>query len=146
MRRAFVVAAVGVVLACPLWLWACAPRRAPVTASASLPEDAWSRGVWLYGQHCAGCHGDNGEGGDDAPPLAGQGALPRDPRPGSDRTTSFGSAADVFALVREQMPPMDPGSLSDEECWALMVYVLKQASIPAPAELGPTNAASVTLR
>jgi hypothetical protein len=44
------------------------------------------------------------------------------------------------------MPPMEPGSLEDEECWPIMVYLLKQAGIRAPAELGPGNAAGVRLR
>ena len=35
----------------------------------------------LYGQFCAKCHGDAGQGTDQAPPVVGPNALPLDPRP-----------------------------------------------------------------
>ena len=52
---------------------ACKPRTTKVGGGDDLPEDQWSRGVFLYGQNCAGCHGDDGEGDEETPAIAGEG-------------------------------------------------------------------------
>jgi cytochrome c len=110
-------------------------------------EDQWARGVWLYSQNCANCHGESGEGDDDVPILAGEGALPSTPREGSERKKSFDTAADVFDFVKVAMPPLDPASLTDEQYYAIVLYVLKQANIEVPkGTLGPENASDVKLR
>ncbi len=112
-----------------------------------LPEDQWSRGVFLYGQSCAGCHGDNGEGDEETPAIAGDGALSSSAAEGSERQATFDTAADVFAYVKSDMPPLAPGSLSDDEYWAIVHYVLKQAQIDLGVDtLGADNAASIKLR
>ncbi len=111
------------------------------------PADQWSRGVWLYGQHCAGCHGDNGEGDEDSPALVGEGALKARPGPDGEPAGTFDNAADLHAYVLAEKPPLEPGSLSDAQVWALLVYVLRQAGIDTPeGDLGPDNASAVALR
>ncbi len=135
------------------WLWSaaaasgalaamvsCAPQWDPVPPK--LPDDPWSRGVVLYGQKCAGCHGEDGEGSEDRPALA---PLRRAPAAGSERKTAFATAADLQAYVRANMPPLEAGSLSDDEAWALTTYLLRQADIAAPAELTAKNAAQVKI-
>ena len=110
-------------------------------------ETQWQRGVYLYSQNCAGCHGDDGEGDEDNPAIAGEGALALDPKwKDSERKVKFETAADVFEFVKAQMPPMEPGNLSDDKTWAILLYVLKQAQVETPEELTAENAASVKLR
>ena len=111
------------------------------------PKDQWSRGVWLYSSNCANCHGENGEGTEDVPAIAGPGALPRLPTgEDSERKASFDNAADLFAYVKETMPPLDTGCLTDDQLYAVTNYVLKQAEIPIPGDVGEHNAASIKLR
>lgn len=141
----------GVRLTCVLWLaWsavACAPPKTTLVSADELRDaDQWSQGVWLYGQHCAGCHGDDGAGDEDTPAIAGDGALPESPRPSSERTARFRTAEDVFAFVNKTMPPMAPGSLKPTEYWAVVAYALKQAGVKMKADLGPSNARAVELR
>ncbi len=122
----------------------CAPQASGSNTpdAEQAKEDTWARGVFLYGQHCAGCHGDDGEGGEDRPALA---PLARDPRAGSERKVAFRTAADVQGYVRANMPPLEAGSLSDADAWALTLYVLRQAGVTAPNDLGAGNGARVKL-
>lgn len=143
-RTAWVVAGLCFAAASAL---ACQPRATKVGGGDDLPEDQWSRGVFLYGQSCAGCHGDNGEGDEATPAIAGDGALSSTAPEGSDRQATFDDAADLFGYVKSDMPPLAPGSLSDDEYWAIIHYVLKQAQIdPGVEVVGPDNAASIKLR
>lgn len=84
-----------------------------------------SQGRRLYEQHCADCHGDQGEG---APPhypaLAGNRALTQDSPVNAIRTVLHGGFAPV---TREHprpygMPPFGP-QLSDPQVGALMSYL-----------------------
>ncbi len=98
-----------------------APASATVTG-----DDQAAEGAKLYAAHCAGCHGDGGEGNARAPALVGKSALPLDPAPPSRaRTAKFHTAADVFAFVKETMPPKKPGSLTDEQYAAILAFDLK---------------------
>jgi len=119
-----------------------------IASGDNLPEDQWSRGVWLYGQHCAGCHGEDGEGDEDAPPLSGEGSLPlKATWEGSPRTHDFNTAADVFTYVSEQMPPMEPGTLKSEDYWAIVFYSLKQAQVEVgEPPMNANSARNVALR
>jgi cytochrome c len=125
---------------------ACGPSQTTLASAEEDPADQWSRGVWLYGQNCASCHGESGEGGDDTPPLAGNGALPTTPREGSNRRAEFHNAADVFTYVRAQMPQLDPGSLTDDQYWAILAYAFKEGGIAlGKPPLGAHNAKTVRL-
>ena len=138
----------GAVAVVALCAGSCGPRKTIISPGDTTEHNQWERGVWLYGQHCAGCHGDNGEGSeDDAPAIAGEGRLAhKSASEDSERTATFDTAADVFAYVKAEMPPLAPGSLSDEQYWDVMLYVLKQAEISAPAEdLTAANAAGEKL-
>ncbi|HEU5057196.1 MAG TPA: c-type cytochrome [Kofleriaceae bacterium] len=86
--------------------------------------EAAERGAALYGQKCASCHGDAGQGAK-APAVVGKGALPLDPRPGSKRGVQFRTALDVLQYVKARMPGDDPGSLSDEDARAIIAFDLK---------------------
>lgn len=87
--------------------------------------DQIAMGQSLYSENCASCHGAAGEGKGGAPPVVGAGALPLDPRPGSKRAAQFKTAADVGGWVKANMPPKAPGSLSDDQYWAILAFDLK---------------------
>ncbi len=140
-------ASLGMAVLAVAILGACGNPRTTIASSDDIPEDQWSRGVYLYGQHCSSCHGDNGEGDEDTPAIAGEGALSREAPEGSSREVSFDTAADVVAYVKEEMPALEPGSLSDDVYWTTVAYVLTQAEIDIGTEdLGPENGKTVKLR
>jgi S-disulfanyl-L-cysteine oxidoreductase SoxD len=85
-------------------------------------------GAPLYAVQCAACHGAEGEGG-----LGGQlaGRIPDDAFDFGDGMTgprTIGSywpyATTVFDYVRRAMPWDRPGSLTDEEVYAVTAYLL----------------------
>jgi mono/diheme cytochrome c family protein len=100
---------------------------------AELPSGSGSveSGAALYKAKCAKCHGSNGEGIPPAyPALVG-----RDPKAenfafASDwkLTRTIGNywpyATTVFDYVRRAMPHTQPGSLTDDEVYALTAYLL----------------------
>ena len=91
----------------------------------AIPEDQVAMGGKLYGQYCAKCHGAAGEGTDKAPPVVGPSALPEKPRPGSKRGADFKTALDVALFVKKAMPGDDPGSLTDDQYFAILAFDLK---------------------
>jgi len=104
-------------------------------AAAAGPSDTFAAqakaGAALYGQHCASCHGPNGNDGK-APPVVGldKGALPLAPPPKAKfRTTQFKTVADVADFVVKTMPPKAPGSLSGDEYYSILAFDLKANGI-----------------
>lgn len=90
-----------------------------------------AQGAAIYASRCAVCHGPEGEG----TPLAGAlvGRTPGDvfdfgEASGRDRTRTVGNywpyATTLFDYVRRAMPFDQPGSLSDEEVYAVSAYLL----------------------
>lgn len=117
----------GVLSSCVL-LMACGGGAAEQGGGATPPAgggDQIAMGQSLYGENCASCHGAGGEGHGSAPPVVGKGALPLDPRPGSKRAVQFKTVADVGGWVKANMPPKAPGSLTDDQYWAILAFDLK---------------------
>ena len=119
-------------------------RQAP--PSTDPPADQPTRGLVVYVNTCAGCHGENGEGDEDKPALIGAGALPLRPPEGRSRQAQFATAKDLFEYTKESMPQLAPGSLSDEQCWEVVSYLLKANGVSVGGDLGPSNAASIKLQ
>lgn len=120
------------------------------TETAAAPatfEEQVALGGQLYGEHCAGCHGASGEGGDRAPRVVGiaEGALPLDPRAGSHRTTQFRTVADVATFVVATMPPRAPGSLSADQYWAILAFDLHANGIDLDQPLTPELAQTLEI-
>jgi len=90
-------------------------------------------GAKEFSQHCATCHGDQGQGGDKAPALVGPKAL-----------DDYKNAKQALTYVKERMPPDKPGSLSDEDYWNIVAFLVKKNDLPITAPLTPANAESVT--
>ena len=89
-----------------------APAGTPASAAGGAPTDALAQaaaGGPLYGQFCAKCHGDAGQGTDQGPPVVGPNALPLDPRPTAKaRKNQFRTAKDIADFVLPNMPPKGP--------------------------------------
>jgi cytochrome c len=95
-------------------------------------------GARLFAEACAVCHGDDGRAGAGyQTPIWGEGA----------KIQRFETALGLFEYNQMMMPFDDPTKLTDEEKWAIVAYMLfNHGAIPAEAELGPNNAASVSIR
>lgn len=107
----------------------------------------------LYAQQCASCHGDRGEG---KPPLY-PALVGRDPRwenfvfgkdPGATRTIGnyWPYATTVFDYVRRAMPLTAPGSLTNDQVYAITAYLLAaNAVVAADATLDSASLARVKM-
>jgi cytochrome c len=111
------------------------------------PVTQRSSGASIYGEACAICHGEHGEGLEGRPALIGAAALPRDPPAGTKgRAVKLASARDLFGYVKAEMPPLAPGSLADDDAWAVVAHVIRENGKDwGPDDLGPRNADAVAL-
>ena len=108
-------------------------------ARAYTPEQV-AAGQQVYATICATCHGDRGEGGmpdaPDAPPLIGARAL-----------TGFRDGQDVYDFIVDSMPQDEPGSLTAEQYWNVLAWLLAQNNLSGPGQpLGPATAPGISLR
>ena len=95
-----------------------------------------AEGGALYAARCASCHGKNGtEGPNDV--LVGR--IPGEAFPFSKDATvprTIGNywpyATTLFDYIRRAMPPNSPGSLSDNEVYALVAHLLAWNRLIAP--------------
>lgn len=168
-KFAMVTAVVAVVSAC----FASACNSPPLGASdpnLAMAKDKNKTGADLFAQRCAGCHGERGQG-KNGPSLMGAGALPEYPRDKSDSTQAFTdpqeienqvqtrppgtpsrepfrNAGDLFNYVSKNMPlPSDQvGSLSSDEYWAVVSFILTAHGAAVPeGGVTPQNAASIPI-
>src|SRR5438105_1778254 len=87
---------------------------APMRALAQSGQVA--SGQQVYSQVCASCHGDQGEGIEDAPPLMGRG----------NALADYRTAARLYNFISSEMPNDDPGSLSSQQYYDVLAYILDQ--------------------
>lgn len=105
-----------------------------------------AEGEKLYLEQCASCHGEFGEGNGRWPELmGGKGTLK-----GEDPRKTIGSywpyAATVFDYVRRAMPFSAPQSLSDDETYAIVAYLLNiNDLLPAEATLDARTLAAIEM-
>jgi mono/diheme cytochrome c family protein len=127
-----------------------APMAGAPPAPASVPQtfvEQVALGQTVYGQSCAECHGNAGQG-DTAPRLVGlkEGALPLDPPADRKfRKERFVTVADVAGFAVAHMPPKKGGSLSPEEYWAIVAFDLQANGITLDKKLTPEVAAGLTI-
>lgn len=122
------------------------PTSAPSSGAGSW-NDQVAAGQKLYGEHCASCHGNGGEGVK-APRVVGlsQGALPLDPPAGAKyRKTQFHTAADVADFVVHSMPPGGAGSLPEKDYWAILAFDLHANGVDLPKPIDGSNAKDVVI-
>ncbi|HLH22485.1 MAG TPA: cytochrome c [Chloroflexota bacterium] len=132
-RGAWRLGAVGL-LAAGCWV-----AQAGPAARAYTPEQV-AAGAEIYASSCASCHGARGEGAGrsapDAPLVVGPRAL-----------TGFRNAQELYDFTTDSMPQDAPGSLTDEQYWDVVAWLLAQNNISdASAPLGPSTAPGISLR
>ena len=96
-----------------------------------------AQGAKLYGQYCASCHGDTGRQSPALLPfrsLVGE----YDPKTWPKWPLTIGNywpySTTVFDYIRRAMPYTAPGSLTDDQVYALTAWLLNQTGlIPANA-------------
>lgn len=98
-----------------------------------LPEGrgSFAEGKVLYDERCAVCHGDDLEGVAEVggPVLiGGAGSLTTD-KPLKTVESYWPYASTLFDYVRRAMPLPEPGSLTDDEVYALSAYILGRSGI-----------------
>ncbi len=119
-----------------------APASAPLSFQTQVAD-----GGKLYGQHCANCHGDSGQGAK-APRVVGlaQGALPLDPPADRKyRKGKFVTVADVADFVVANMPPGKGGSLPADQYWDILAFDLHANGVDLPQPLTADLARTLTI-
>jgi mono/diheme cytochrome c family protein len=128
-------------------------------------------GASAFDRECASCHGRHGEGLVGSPAIMGPGALPLYPRdqsnsatanmtqeaqqqqyqtrpPGQPSRPPFASAQDIFDFVSTQMPlpKKRSGTLSREDYWAIVNFMLISHGVTVPGGgITPENAKDVKI-
>ena len=109
-----------------------------------LPEGAGTaiQGAVVYQQNCLACHGERGSGGINDALAGGHGSLTSQ-RPQKTVGSFWPYATTVFDYVRRAMPLQSPGTLSNDETYAVTAYILFLNGIVAEDE--EMNAKSLAL-
>jgi len=84
-------------------------------------------GAMVYASHCVACHGEAGRGSS-AEHLTSDGAL-TGPEPDRAINNYWPYATTLFDFTRRAMPMNAPGSLSDDEVYAVTAYLLSLGNI-----------------
>jgi S-disulfanyl-L-cysteine oxidoreductase SoxD len=106
----------------------------PLPDGRGLPQGSGSvlEGKSVYQQQCASCHGEKLQGGLGDRLIGGRGTLVND-SPAKTPVKTVESywpwPTTLFDYIKRAMPMSAPGSLTDDEVYALTAYVLSQANI-----------------
>jgi mono/diheme cytochrome c family protein len=123
---------VGLGLAMSLVSFATSPATAQTSVATGVYTEAdAARGQAAYASQCATCHGRSLKSNGDAPSLV-------------EEPFAFGwkgkTLAERFKVIKETMPPDDPGTLPDETIRDVMTYILKVNGYPAGSTAFPADA------
>ncbi|KHK60018.1 cytochrome C [Burkholderia sp. A9] len=110
-----------------------------------------AEGAAVFAMRCAACHGANGEGVS----VPERGAFPRlvggigtlaDDVPVKTVGSYWPYATGVFDYIRRAMPLTAPGSLTSNEVYALVAFILsRNGVIPAPAVMNEKTLPAVVM-
>lgn len=106
----------------------------PLPDGRGLPAGSGTvaQGRSLYAQSCAACHGEKLEGGIGDKLVGGRGTLVNsDPKKAPVKTVEsyWPYATTLFDYIKRSMPFNAPGSLTDDQVYAVSAYILSQARI-----------------
>lgn len=115
-----VIVAGLVVLAIAVMLTGCPTPATPAPTSPATPAaqtmgQLAELGRTVYAGNCAGCHGNDGQGGQ-APALVGTNA----------NLGKYNTAAGLFAFVSTAMPALKPGALTATQYQQSVAFLLVQ--------------------
>ena len=108
---------------------------------AGLPQGSGTvaRGRQLFNMTCFACHGENGVGGIRDRLVGGIGSLASE-NPVRTVGSYWPYATTLFDYIRRAMPYFAPGSLSDDDTYALSAYILAlNGFVAADAQLDRTS-------
>jgi cytochrome c len=107
------------------------------------------KGREVFRLQCARCHGPDGQGimdvyrGMTAPPLIGPTAFPLNPRPYQKmRHFQFRTVRDIYEFASAVMPADQPASLTAEDYWNAIAYLLNANGTPVNGQLLNEDAAA----
>ena len=89
------------------------------------------QGEAVYAARCVTCHGEKGAGKPNDQLVGGQGSLPGDGPPVKTVGSFWPYATTVFDYVRRAMPYNESKSLSNDELYAVVAYILNLNGIIA---------------
>jgi len=111
-------------------------------------EGVYESGKMVYTEKCLACHGAALEGNGDvggAALIGGRGSLTTE-APKKTIESYWPYASTVFDYVKRAMPFNAPGSLSDDEVYSVVAYILGEANIwDRQTALNASNIASVEM-
>jgi cytochrome c len=104
-----------------------------VAPSGSLPagQGSVADGLRVYASTCAQCHGSNGQGGPMDRLVGGSGTL-NTATPVKTIGSYWPYATTIFDYIRRAMPFDRPGTLTNDQVYAVTAYLLNQNGIVAP--------------
>jgi S-disulfanyl-L-cysteine oxidoreductase SoxD len=88
-----------------------------------------AEGEKVYAQNCAACHGANGEGTKEAPALVGGVGTLASSNPIRTVGSYWPYATTVWDYIHRAMPQNSPGSLSVDENYAVVAFLLNRNNI-----------------
>jgi len=110
---------------------------ATLTSARAFTAEQVDKGREYFRLQCARCHGPSGQGitniyrGMTAPPLIGPTAFPVNPRPYQKmRHYQFHTVQDIYEFASAVMPADQPASLSAEDYWDVIGYLLNANGMP----------------
>ena len=99
----------------------------------------------MFADNCALCHGDNGQGGIKDRLVGGQGSLASD-KPVKTVGSFWPYATTLFDYIRRAMPYPTPGSLNNDEIYAVVAYILSLNGIlPADGKVDRENLPNIKM-
>lgn len=104
-----------------------------------------SDGRVIFEAQCVSCHGEGGRG-NTAEELIGEPLKPTKDNPSKVIGAYWPYATTIYDFIRRSMPPTAPGSLSSDQVYALVAYLLSaNGIISATAEVSQTTLAKVQM-
>ena len=96
--------------------------QAKSVAEGVYTEEQATKGVALYKEQCAACHGDDLKGNDPIPGLAGEGFM---------SNWSGKTLGELYEKINMTMPALNPGSLTPDQTSQLIAAMLSTSKYPA---------------
>lgn len=92
----------------------------------------YQSGMVIYQKQCIACHGEGGKGGAGGAlvaPILTKEAWAKSPRPSKHVGQYWPYATTLFDYIRRAMPYQAPGTLSNDEVYSLVSYLLAEQKL-----------------